>query len=573
LKKICRMSTRDVVDRIVKFCEALAHIKFYSYQSVFAHRIVESVILNDGANITGLWSRQVGKSESVAAICAGTASLLPVLASEFPDDDRFKPFYRGFAVGIFAPVEDQALTPYRRMRKMLEDDSYYHDPNKAEKAPWGKAILEELNIALTASRGDRLEMSHGSLITSRTASPQSQTEGGTYNLIVLEESQKLLQSKVEKELSPMLSSTFGTMVHIGTAWESRGGFHNQIQHNEEVYERTGVRNHFLFDFESICAEKRRAYEKDGNPWHLKYEKYIESELAKMGGSETLEFKMNFRCLWHESRTGAVNKAIFSSLADEHLEAYPRREGFQVAGLDIGKINDCTVLTTMTVDLENPIINKHSLAGANEEKQVYHHKTITDILELGGSFEGEVGQYNRLIEHLRMANVRILVIDSTAIGDPVYERLHDMIGDEIMCISFKFTSMSKSMLYKYYLQELHARRITYAAGPLTQKMVEFSKFRSEHLNLDKEISGGYTVCRAAEGEHDDYPDSAALACWAERQMSSLSMPTIEVSSAPFFQRTGGRASGRGHQDSERIQGGMPEVQSSGGSAHRYARRWG
>lgn len=560
---VCPLSTRDIVDRIVLFCEGLSDVKFYTYQSLFARRIVESVLENDGADITGLWARQCGKTETVADVGIGLAVILPVLAREFPDDKRFMPFAKGFWAGIYAPVQDQAQIAFTRMREKVN-------------SPEGKAILEdeEIGVEVLTNRGDVLTFSNGSIIIAKTASPDTQIEGKTHHLVFLEEAQKLSRTKVEKEILPMLAFTNGSMVKIGTAWESRGGFHVSIQQNIDTYQAGGKRNHFEFPVDIVISEKRRMFELSGNPKHLNYEKFVDKELAKMGGRETDEFKMNFRCMWKESRVIAVSEHVFAEAADMSLEAGPRRYGVQVGGLDIGKIHDVTVLTSMLIHLDRPIRNYATIGDVNEDKQKYYPKTIVDWLELGGSFEGSNGQYNRLVEYLLQTSIQVLVIDCTAMGDPVFERIEYMIGGSIVCVPYRFTSLSKSLLYKYYLQELNSGRVRYAAGGATMTRPEWIKFRGEHLDLDKEEFGGYTLCRAPEGGHDDYPDSAALACWGEKVLEDVRMPEIEISSASDY---GGGASRRREAPMAETElgGGRGTIlemmaKASGERASRYAR---
>ena len=60
-KQVCPLSNDALVDAILKFIQELTQTQFYNYQFVFCRRIIESVILNDGETITGLWSRQSGK--------------------------------------------------------------------------------------------------------------------------------------------------------------------------------------------------------------------------------------------------------------------------------------------------------------------------------------------------------------------------------------------------------------------------------------------------------------------------------------------------------------------------------
>lgn len=570
----CQLSTRDIVDRVVLFCEALSDIRYYTYQSLFARRIVESILNHDGADITGLWSRQCGKTETVATVGIGVAVLLPVLAREFPDDGRFKSFAKGIRIGIYAPIQNQSQFAFDRMRDKVHSDK-------------GTAILSdpEIGVEVLVSRGDKLVFSNGSIIVAKSASPDTKIEGDTHHVIFLEECQKILRSKVEKDIEPMRASTNGTMVKIGTAWESRGGFHHSIQHNVEMHKKGALRNHFQFPYDIVISEKRRAFEADKNPAHLDYEKYVKSQIMKLGGVDSDEFKMNFRCLWLESRVIAIREDVFDAAANKKLQAGPSRHGFQVAGLDIGKLIDSTVLTVMRVHHDRPIRNIYTLPDAEEEKQVYYPKSILDWLELGGSFEGHSGQYQRLIEYLLLTNVQVLCIDSTSMGDPVFERIEHMIGGTIMCVPFRFGGVSKSELYKYYLQEFNAGRIDYAADLETQERYEFLKFRSEHLDLDKVDRGSYAVCQAPEGGHDDYPDSGALACWAEKVAEEVIMPDVQVTSASELQ-LGGGAGRRGRtmeatdeieQSTDHVTGAksilemMAKSPGGGSRANRYSGR--
>ena len=568
-KAVCPLSTRELVDRILIFIDALAEVRLYTYQSLFCRRIVESVLENDGATISGLWARQSGKSEAVADVVIGLCVILPTLAKAFPDDVRLKPFYKGFWAGVYAPILDQAQISFGRMREKVNSEN-------------GQAVLDDddINIGIVGNRSDSLTFTNGSYVYSRTASPDSQIEGKTYHLVICEEAQKLLATKVEKEIRPMLTSTNGTMVMIGTAWESRGGFHRDIQKNLDIYAAGGPRNHFEFPYDIIISEKRRAYEMDGNPAHLSYEKSLEGTLVRLGGEAEArrnpEFQMNYMCLWRESRVIAVREEIFRAAALPNLEAGFRQGGVQVAGLDIGKVIDSTVLTVIDVDMANPIRNPHVMPGADSDKQLYYPKTITDWLEMQGSFEGYTGQYAKLVDYLLQTSVQILVIDATTLGDPVYERIAAMVGDSIICIPYRFSSMSKALLYKYYLQELHSRRLFYAAGPATKDSQEYQKFVSENLGLDKVESGGYAVCQAPEGEHDDYPDSAALACWGEKVMEEHFMPDIQVTSASD---NGGGESRWGRENggtnvNGQAGGTMLEMTGSnrGARGGRYSRRW-
>ena len=49
-----------LIDKILMYSEKQADIELYPYQKEFARRIIESIVLNDGEEITALFSRQSG---------------------------------------------------------------------------------------------------------------------------------------------------------------------------------------------------------------------------------------------------------------------------------------------------------------------------------------------------------------------------------------------------------------------------------------------------------------------------------------------------------------------------------
>lgn len=53
-----RISTTDLIDIIINFCELYSGIGFYPYQEQFARRIVRSVLTNDGNELSALFARQ-----------------------------------------------------------------------------------------------------------------------------------------------------------------------------------------------------------------------------------------------------------------------------------------------------------------------------------------------------------------------------------------------------------------------------------------------------------------------------------------------------------------------------------
>lgn len=547
-----------LVSGIMSFITELGGLPLYSYQYVFARRIVESVLKNDGHTVTALWSRQTGKTTTVAIVAVGLAVILPVLARQYdggtnedgtvrPLIEELVPYQHGFWIGIFAPIAHQALFSYNKIRNILYSNV-------------GQALLNdpEINVSLKVSRGDSLTLSHGSYIHSKTASPDSNIEGDTYHLVITDESQKLDKFKVEKEIEPMLSSTNGTMVKIGTAWVSRGGFQADIQWNIAQYNRKlAPRNHFEFPYDIIIAEKEEAYKRDGNKFHLNYKRYVEKHIRKRG-KNSLAFRMNFMLKWQESNLDVFSAEALLDAQDtaRHLNVYEASDLTRVAGIDVGKDNDPTVVTINEVDFAHPIVIRDAVTGETEE---YFHKKFVAMREFEGTFEdrnGAKGQYSNVVEFVREWDTVRATIDATSIGDPVAERLQKLTP-EIEWEFFKYSSPTKHKLFKTYIDEVESGRQLIAASDESRKTMEFLKWEEEHRSLEKHYTNsGYMDCRAPEAAssaarqieteseyHDDYPNSSALACWSARAFVLAEVQTVAAGVAGGYS-SGSRYGGRG-----------------------------
>ena len=547
---VCPLSTPELTQRVLVAVEHIADLELYSYQRVSAMRIIDSLLGNDGDYITCLFSRQSGKSHMMAALGVGLTIIMPVLARAFPDDERLARLAK-IRIGIFGPNQDSTGPIYERMRKLAESEhvqNVVRDP--------------DINMHLVQSRGDSLEWNLGSYVKAKTASDNAFVEGGTFHLIIIDEAQKVSPTKVRKEIAPMLAATNGTMVKIGTAWMSRGGFHSDIQSNI-LREKNGYKqSHFEFNYEVVVRERRITYERQAkayqryqqqlaelkagkrkaidevpgirtrpaDPTHLQYERWIESEIRRCGGTTSEEFKMNFLLLWQESRQIALSDDEISNASVKTMEIMTTaRRGVIVGGLDVAKTNDSTVLTLGEIDFAIPVHESDLSKSQAAPAATHYAKNILGWLELQGSFEKI--QYGAIVEYCAKFAVQKITMDATSIGDPVCERLQILLAPlEIEVEPYTFTTSSKSDLFKYYLQEFKAGRLRFPAGPQTQETREFQRFIEQHADLTREYNGNYLVCRASEDDlHDDYPVSSALMVWASRSvMAARELPTMEIS---------------------------------------------
>lgn len=501
---MARISTTDLVNRIFMFCEAYSGVKFFPYQVQFSKRLIRSVVGNDGDEITGLQCRQSGKSEVISTTTGGMAIILPILACMpmFAGDKRLEPFKDGMLIGIFAPALHQSQITFNRMKTRMTSKS-------------AQAVMADPDIMVDfdTNNGQNIALSNGSIITSMSASEGSNIEGKSYHLIIVDEAQDVGNFKYSKSISPMGAFYNATKVLIGTPTTSKGFFYHSIERNKREYEnKTGRRNHFEYSWEVVIK------------YNKKYMKYIEGEKARLG-EDSDEFQMSYNLKWILERGMFVEPTKFDLLANEELEiVHSDWTNTHVVGIDLGKSSDSTVVTVVEVDFNAPVIIEQSKE-LNVPDFIVYNTVVKNWVELLGD-DYEV-QYHQIIDVLKNYNVHRLVIDATAVGSPIADRLSANLNYEV--IPFNFGTSSKSMLYKHYDGEIKSGRFSYPSSPVVQETREYKKFVKQHIDLQKSYSGQYMVVShpPERGAHDDYTDSAALAVWGARG-EGVSKPVTEKS---------------------------------------------
>lgn len=275
---MAKITTTELVRMIYKFCEAYSGVTLFPYQEQFALRIIRSLLENDGDEITALFSRQSGKSETVSTICGGLSIILPVLANMpmFANDKRLSRFKNGLMIGCFAPTLRQAQIVFNRMKKRMgskQAQEVLSDP--------------EIDITFDVSNGQNVILSNDSLISSQSASEGSNIEGDSYMLIIVDESQDVGNFKYSKSISPMGAFYNATKILIGTATTQKGFFYDAIERNKNDQANGGRRNHFQYDYKVV------------QKYNPSYAKYIEGEKKRLG-EDSDEFQMSY-CVTPETK--------------------------------------------------------------------------------------------------------------------------------------------------------------------------------------------------------------------------------------------------------------------------------
>ena len=85
-----------------------------------------------------------------------------------------------------------------------------------------------LNNKIVKATKDRIELSNGSYVTAVSASDQSNIEGLTFDVIILDEAQKVSDYTVSERIIPMGSATNAKIIKIGTP-KTRNHFYESVE--------------------------------------------------------------------------------------------------------------------------------------------------------------------------------------------------------------------------------------------------------------------------------------------------------------------------------------------------------
>lgn len=510
-----RVPTTELVNIVFSFCELYSNVTYYPYQEQFSKRIIRSVLENDGEEITALFSRQSGKSETVATTTGGMMIILPQMANMpmFADDPRLKMFKDGMWIGIFAPSLRQAQTTYGRLKARLQ-------------CKQALAVLEdpEFRLYFSTSNGQTVSLSNGSHATAISASDGSNIEGESFKLIICEECQDISNFKIRKSIHPMGAAYNATIVKIGTATTFKGDFYEAIQRNKSLAltRKSHIKNHFEYDY-TVAAK-----------YNPQYAKYVEKEKARLG-EKSDEFRMSYCLEWIIERGMFVDITQFEQNNTEPLleRTIYDKNANHVAGIDIGGKGDDTIITMVETNWNMPVILESFINEDNEEETyTAYNSYIKDWCCISGVPDYEE-QYPMIVDYLSHFLLSRVVCDATREAS-ISHRLRANLNCEV--IPFIFTTKSKSELYKHLDREITSGRARVCGGKNTVQTREYKDFLEQLGELQKGWSGSNMVVShpAEKDAHDDYPDSWALAVWGTRTATEVN--NTETVKNKFTQRT-------------------------------------
>jgi hypothetical protein len=496
LDELSKEFVNKLIDRCVQFMDALVGHSLHPYQMPLARRIIESVIINDGEEVTALAARQSGKSETIANTVATLMVLLPRLAKMYPD--LLGKFSNGIMIGMFAPVEGQVETLFGRTVNRLTSERALEilgDPEIDDNL--GRVSGVKSKIVLKNS---------GSSLTMMTANPRAKIESESFHLIVIDECQEADDFVVSKSISPMLAYYSGTMVKTGTPTTSKNNFYRSIQLNKRRQTTRGKRqNHFEWDWREVSKV------------NANYGKYIKKEMLRIG-EDSDEFQMSYNCKWLLERGMFITSSIMDELGDTSAEitrAWHRTP--VVVGIDPARKLDSTVVTVVWVDWDRP-----------DEFGYFDHRVLNWLELQGDDWED---QYFQIVNFLSNYDVMYVGVDANGVGDAVAQRLKILLPRaEVIPLTSSQSEQSKR--WKHLKALIDRRMIGWPANSRTRRLSSWRRFYQQMTDLETKFTGPNFLAAAPDEAHahDDFADSLAIACSLTLDQT---MPSVEVTSSPFF----------------------------------------
>lgn len=495
LDELSREFVDKLIDKIMVFMVALVGHDLHNYQKPLSRRIIESVLINDGEEITALAARQSGKSETVADTVAALMVILPRLAKMYPDLlGRFKD---GLWVGLFAPVEGQAETLFSRVITRLTSDQALEvlgDPEIDDEAKRVAGVTKQIKLK-----------NSGSSVMMMTANPRAKIESKSFHLIVIDECQEADDFVVSKSISPMLAYYAGTMVKTGTPTTHKNNFYRSIQLNKRRQTGRVKQNHFQWDWRDVAKTNEN------------YAKFIKKEMLRIG-EDSDEFQMSYSCKWLLERGMFVSSTVMDELGDtsqEVVKAWHRTP--VVVGIDPARKLDSTVVTVVWVDWDRP-----------DEFGYFDHRILNWMEIQGDDWED---QYFQIVNFLSNYDVLAVGVDANGVGDAVAQRLKLLLPRaEVHALGSSQSEQSKR--WKHLKTLIDRRLIGWPAHAKTRRLRTWKRFYQQMTDLETKFQGPNFLAHAPDEAHahDDYADSLAIAC---SLTMDLTMPSVEVTSSPFF----------------------------------------
>ena len=405
----------------VLFARRLCGFEPYPYQ--------ERLLRDRSKRIVVCWGRQTGKSTTAALKAVHFAYTNPETTTL-----------------IVSPSRRQSELMFGKVRAFIHSEVSAHGVRVR--------LLEDSVVRET--RGS-VELTNGSLIAPIPA-VEDTVRGYTAHLVVVDEAPFVRSRVIERVIMPMLSSTDGTLILLGTPWSKGHVFYRAYTNLDGVWSVHHTPS-------TECP-------------HIP-ERFLEEQRNSIPEED---FRREYLAEFVEPASRYFTHELIASCVDNGIPQDLTGSGDLYGGLDLGKLRDHTALAL--VDADGGVLRLRLL-------RVYPVGT----------------PYSRVVSELKsideLYGLRAVAVDRTGVGEPVYEEVRAHLSCRVYGV--KFTQEVKASLMSGLKALMEAGRLR----------IPCDRTLMSHLSSVELRDGPHGGMRFTHprGTHDDAAVALALACWA------------------------------------------------------------
>lgn len=306
----------------------------------------------------------------------------------------------------------------------------------------------------------RIVTKHNSFLECKSADDPTSLIGEGLDLLIMDEASRVKTIAWEQSLRPTLSDRLGKAVFISTPRGKGTWYHKQYLKGLDG---------------GNCSSW--SLPSNANPYFPKSEW---DEVLKEFGADSPVFQQEYMAQFIDD-AGAVFRNIRACIGGEFKE--PEKDVRYVMGTDLAKVSDWTVSFVMRADT----------------RQIVAYDRFQGI-----SYDMQIPRIGNLSKKYNNAMV---LVDSTGVGDPVYDLLR---ATGVNARPFKFTNPSKENLVRGLMIALENKEVSYPEIPVLINELEAFEYTVGSTGLmrynapqgyhdDCVIALGLVVCAASSGK--------------------------------------------------------------------------
>lgn len=398
---------------------------------------------------------------------------------------------------------------------------------------------DKLNNGLVKCNKQKIELSNGSYAMAVSGSDQSNIEGLTFDIIVLDEAQKITNYTWSERIAPMGGATNAKMIKIGTP-KTRNHFYDSFEGQGSAQWNTikkdwtecpqlwALDSTYLPDPNSGILRPYSTYVLSLMPKSLKQEMFPNNPEVWIEGEMSVEdFKTQYMLQFIDGAGQFLSSDEWKSLVDGEFDWLEHGQAGEkyAAGIDFaGSSADKADYTHITVLRLAPNGQKQKVFGLEMHGTSYPQQMREIVKILGGPSP--------------RFKVESVFADFTGCGRPVVQTLIEEYGmTNLTGITFNSSDTythsgmnMKNIMFAQFKNEVDYDRLKYPKKELFLKSAGndmngfYHKMVGEWKDLEQEVKFGVNKrIEAPSGSHDDCCCADVLANFAAMHGRQQSMP--------------------------------------------------